>query len=98
MQTLVIEAWIFLGHLADNGGNDPDLRGGRSRTDVYFSYCRVLDALDFPDPLPEFIEDGDASLDECAAIRRRLDAFGAAVEERHAKRPPQRAEPPIHGA
>jgi hypothetical protein len=46
---------------------------------------RVLDGLDFPDPLPEFIEDGDASLDECAAIRRRLDAFGAAVEERHAK-------------
>ena len=67
MQTLVIEAWIFLGHLADNGGNDPDLRDGRSRTDVYFSYCRVLDGLDFPDPLPEFIEDGDASLDEYAA-------------------------------
>src|SRR6516162_7768984 len=28
----------------------------------------------------------DASLDECAAIRRRPDAFGAAIEERHAKR------------
>ena len=86
MQTLVIEAWIFLGHLADNGSNDPNLGDGRSRTNVYFSCCRVLDGLDFPDPLPEFIEDGDASLDKYAAIRRRLDTFGAAIEERHAKR------------
>jgi hypothetical protein len=86
LHDMKIDARIFLGHLADNGGNDPDLRDGRSRTDVYFSYCRVLDGLDFPDPLPEFIEDGDASLDEYAAIRRRLDTFGAAIEERHAKR------------
>jgi hypothetical protein len=48
---------------------------------VHFSYCRVLDELDFPDPLPEFIKDSDASLDKCAAIRCRLDAFGAAIEE-----------------
>jgi hypothetical protein len=81
-----IDAWIFLGHLADNGGNDPNFRNGRSRSDVYFSHCRVLDSLDFPDPLPQFIEDCDASLDECTAIRRRLDAFGATIEERHAKR------------
>jgi hypothetical protein len=53
---------------------------------VYFSYSRVFDGLDFPDPLPQFIEDSDASFDECTAIWRRLDAFGAAIEERHAKR------------
>jgi hypothetical protein len=81
-----IDTRIFLGHLADNGGNDPDLRDSRSRTEVYFSYCRVLDGLDFPDPLLEFIEDDNTSLDECAAIRRRLDAFGTAIEERHAER------------
>src|SRR5262249_44780031 len=81
-----IDTRIFLRHLANNSSNDPDLRDGRSRTDVYFSYCRVLDGLDFSDPLSEFVEDSNTSLDECAAIRGRLDAFGAAIEERHAKR------------
>ena len=36
--------------------------------------------------MPEFIEDGDASLDERAAIRRRLDAARPAIEERYAER------------
>src|SRR5262249_47616390 len=63
LHDMKIDARIFLGHLPDNGGNDPDLRDGRSRTDMYFSCCRVLDGLDFPDPLPEFIEDCDASND-----------------------------------
>src|SRR5436305_15024964 len=85
LHDMKIDTWIFLGHLAENGGNDPDLRDGRSRTDVYFSYCRVLEGLDFLDPLPKSIEDSNTALDECSAIWRRLAAFAAAITERHAR-------------
>jgi hypothetical protein len=36
--------------------------------------------------LLEFIKDGDSSLDECTAIRRRLDASRVTIEKTHPKR------------
>src|SRR5438128_457277 len=70
----------------DDGDNDPDLRDRRSRTNTHLSCGRVRDGLDLLDPLQELIKDSDASLDESAAGRRRLDALGAAIEERDTKR------------
>src|SRR5215510_693119 len=77
---------ILPGYPVDDGDNDPDLRDRRSRTNTHLSSGRVRDGFDVFDPLQEFIKNSDASLDESAAIRRRLGAFGAAIEERHAKR------------
>src|SRR6516164_4657570 len=78
LHDMKIDARIFQGHLADNGSNDPNLGDGRSRTNVYFSCCRVLDGLDFP-------EEAAASFEKYAPIRRRFDTFGAGMKEKHAK-------------
>ncbi len=42
--------------------------------------------LDFPDPLIEFIEGGDAAFEQRPAVLRWLDAVRAAVEQRYPER------------
>jgi hypothetical protein len=48
---------------------------------------RIGKKLDVLDPLPEFVEDGDAAPDDGTAVLRRLDSPRTALEKTHAERP-----------
>ncbi len=52
---------------------------------AYLAYCRIGERRDVLHALPQFVEHGDASLDERAAIGCRLYALPAPVEQAHAE-------------
>jgi len=69
---------MFPRHALDDGGNQCRLRLGD--TDPQFASRRVGEILDLVGTRPQIVEDGQAALEQCAAIERRLDALGAAIE------------------
>jgi hypothetical protein len=56
-----------------------------SPSHAYLSHRRIGKRRDVLNALPQFVEHCDASLDQRAAIRRRLYALPAAVEQAHAE-------------
>src|SRR3954470_17814793 len=69
--------------------NDSHDKTGSHRlgtSDADFPHRRISEKLDVLDALPQLVEDRQSSLDERAAVLRRLDAMGASVQERHSER------------
>src|SRR5258708_7018358 len=52
---------------------------------MHFPYSRIGQEFDVPDALLQLIENRNTAFEQCAAVDRRLDALGAAIEKPHAE-------------
>ena len=75
-------AWVLARQPIDGSENNT-LGNACGCSNPQFTRCRVGKKLDFPDPLIEFIERGDASFEQCTPKFRWLDAVRTTVKQWH---------------
>src|SRR5262245_47803239 len=69
-----------------NGGGDQPGRNGLSAANAQLPRAWIGKKLDLAHALPQFIKNSDAAFGQGSAIKRRLDALRAAIEQRHTQR------------
>ena len=77
--------WKLSGEPIDHGRHQP-CGHGLGASDANFSGSRIGKELDFPDRLPQIVEDRDGPSQQCRAIERWYDSLNAALEKLHTER------------
>jgi len=79
------EAWILSGEAIDKS-REQSCGHELDRADPQFAGRPIREDLDLADACAQIIEDGDTPLEQCATVKRRVDAFRPAIKETNAER------------